>query len=253
MERYRTEKRKANLGERILITRSASDCYWYANKIGNEYIVEGTDVVASGGYGVSVNRGYCIDNSDYEVIVNESKEEENEMTTKSLTDYSYEELLEAIKTKAQVEISMKDRLIAAGILAKELGCDISEAIGNVGKLAVRTSQAQRDQIVEQAKRDVAELIKHGSSSATVKHVGNETYRRKYYVVEFAINNEKRTVAALIKRADVGGRIVTPVVHRGIAKCDPSDCFNAHIGKAIALRRALGLEVPSEYLTIDWSE
>src|SRR5699024_11680223 len=35
--------------------------------------------------------------------------------------------------------------------------------------------------------------------------------------------------------------------RGIAKCDPSDCFNVHIGKAIALRRALEVEVPDEYL------
>ncbi|MCA0117385.1 hypothetical protein LCD32_00040, partial [Bacillus sp. RSS_NA_20] len=37
--------------------------------------------------------------------------------------------------------------------------------------------------------------------------------------------------------------------RGISKCAPNDCFNAHIGKAIALRRALGLEVPSEYLNV----
>jgi hypothetical protein len=38
-----------------------------------------------------------------------------------------------------------------------------------------------------------------------------------------------------------------VLSRGIAKCHPDDCFNAHIGRAIALRRALGLEVPDEYL------
>jgi hypothetical protein len=35
--------------------------------------------------------------------------------------------------------------------------------------------------------------------------------------------------------------------RGIAKCDPTDVFNEHIGKAIALRRALGLEIPAEYI------
>ena len=35
--------------------------------------------------------------------------------------------------------------------------------------------------------------------------------------------------------------------RGIAKAAPDDCFNVHIGKAIALHRALGLEVPDEYL------
>ena len=34
--------------------------------------------------------------------------------------------------------------------------------------------------------------------------------------------------------------------RGKAKCAQGDTFNVHIGKAIALRRALGLPVPSEY-------
>lgn len=56
-------------------------------------------------------------------------------------------------------------------------------------------------------------------------------------LEFVINNEKRTVVALI-------RTVTSkkLYHRGIAKCDPSDVFNEHIGKAIALGRALGSDV-----------
>src|SRR5690606_31968390 len=54
--------------------------------------------------------------------------------------------------------------------------------------------------------------------------------------------EKRTVVCLLK----GFRI--PVIYaKGIAKCAPGDCFNVHIGKAIALRRALGLKVPSDYL------
>ena len=38
-----------------------------------------------------------------------------------------------------------------------------------------------------------------------------------------------------------------VYARGIAKCSPDDCFNVHIGKAIALRRALGEDVPHEYI------
>lgn len=56
-------------------------------------------------------------------------------------------------------------------------------------------------------------------------------------LELIINNEKRTVVALI-RTVTGKRLH----HRGIAKCDPSDVFNEHIGKAIALGRALGLDV-----------
>ncbi|WP_139108748.1 hypothetical protein [Brevibacillus laterosporus] len=61
--------------------------------------------------------------------------------------------------------------------------------------------------------------------------------------EFIVNKERRTVVCLLRGA------VTPerVFARGIAKCSPDDCFNVHIGKAIALRRALGLDVPTDYL------
>lgn len=56
-------------------------------------------------------------------------------------------------------------------------------------------------------------------------------------VEFVINAEKRTVVALIR--DLGGK---RAVLKAIAKCAPDDVFNADIGKAIALGRALGLDV-----------
>lgn len=56
-------------------------------------------------------------------------------------------------------------------------------------------------------------------------------------VEFVINEDKRTIVALMRS------IESPKIYaRGIAKCDPNDVFNEHIGKAIALGRALGLDV-----------
>jgi hypothetical protein len=97
------------------------------------------------------------------------------------------------------------------------------------KLTPLTPQDVRDSIVEQAKRDVAEL----------EHEQRANLLRMKYVV----NAEKRTVVCLAERFDLGY-----IRAKGIAKCAPSDCFNAHIGKAISLRRALGLEVPTEYLT-----
>lgn len=97
------------------------------------------------------------------------------------------------------------------------------------KLTPLTAQDIRDSIVEQAKRDVAQI----------EYDQSENLLRMQYVV----NAEKRTVVCLAWRVDHGY-----IDSRGIAKCAPSDCFNANIGKAIALRRALGLDVPSEYLT-----
>ena len=56
-------------------------------------------------------------------------------------------------------------------------------------------------------------------------------------INFVVNAEKRTVVALLKR------FLTREVHsKGIAKCNPDDVFNEHIGKAIALGRALGKDV-----------
>jgi len=65
---------------------------------------------------------------------------------------------------------------------------------------------------------------------------------RFYRVEFVVNANKRTVVTLIK-----SRRGDKVRARGIAKCAPDDCFNVHIGKVIALRRALGLEITEEYV------
>lgn len=55
--------------------------------------------------------------------------------------------------------------------------------------------------------------------------------------EFIIVKEKSKVIVLLK-----GINTNKVYARGIAKCSPNDVFNEHIGKAIALGRALGLDV-----------
>ncbi|GIN25557.1 hypothetical protein CHCC15091_1760 [Bacillus licheniformis] len=100
----------------------------------------------------------------------------------------------------------------------------------------KTAQERRDEIVEQAKADIANL--------NYRTFGELRYSYRSIVcnVEFVINKKKRTVVALLKSVGRG-----TVESKGIAKAAPDDCFNEHIGKAIALHRALGLEVPDEYL------
>jgi hypothetical protein len=104
------------------------------------------------------------------------------------------------------------------------------------------AQARRDEIVEQAKQDIKKIERVGRSYLTPGDTGNYTYRHRVFYVEFVVNRKKRTVVALVRDARTG-----EVRERGKAKCAPDDCFNVHIGKAIALRRALGLDVPDEYL------
>ena len=59
-------------------------------------------------------------------------------------------------------------------------------------------------------------------------------------VEYVINAEKRTVVAIAYSVSFGFK--EGIYAKGIAKCAPDDVFNADIGKAIALGRALGVDV-----------
>jgi hypothetical protein len=106
-------------------------------------------------------------------------------------------------------------------------------ITDIAKGGYAPRQLTRDDIIEMAKRDVAELAKNGFA---YNKYGDKR------VVKFIVNKKKRTVVALLR-----GYLTGIIYERGIAKCHPDDCFNAAIGRAIALRRALGLEVPAEYL------
>ncbi|WP_175075768.1 hypothetical protein [Bacillus glycinifermentans] len=96
----------------------------------------------------------------------------------------------------------------------------------------KSAQERRDEIVEQAKADIAKLAPNGVIKRPIGECD----------AEFIVNRNKRTVVVLIK-----GRYSGRVYVKGIAKAAPDDCFNVHIGKAIALHRALGIEVPDEYL------
>jgi len=157
---------------------------------------------------------------------------------KSLSDEMLEELLRDI----QAEI--KQRSYNAGYSQGKF--DVKAYENLVGTLPAFSypSQQRRDEIIEQAKRDVSELMRDAESDQKVCR-GNKTMRHFTNRVEFVVNKEKRTVVALVFGKYPS--VYNELRERGIAKCAPQDCFNVHIGKAIALRRALGLEVPEEYL------
>ena len=131
----------------------------------------------------------------------------------------------------------------------EIGVTKSAAV----KEAVPSPQQIRDEVVERAKADVSDLRKfagikipndrvHFWPKTELPHDYNAMH-----TVDFVVNSAKRTVVAII-RCTVDG-----LTTRGFAKCAPGEVFNAHIGRAIALRRALGLEVPAEYLSVTQPE
>jgi len=123
-----------------------------------------------------------------------------------------------------------------------------------------TPKLTRDGVIQQAIDDVKDLLSreyYGGGSeedAVVSHVGDFV---DFHMttnpdrVDFFVNADKRTVVAKLYLKTTGfGNVVKAYATQGRAKCAPGDVFNEHIGKAIALRRALGLEVPVEYFEVE---
>jgi|SRR5690625_3922047 len=145
---------------------------------------------------------------------------------------SYDELSEHV-TEAIAEL--KRKAYGEGYEQGKFDQRMETAFEKVGRLVnEETPQEKRDRIVERAKDDI-EKLKGGYDNIYNVHPYT-------CYAEFIINKDKRTVVVLLR-----GITSTKIRAKGIAKCAPSDCFNVYIGKAIALHRALGLEVPDEYL------
>lgn len=119
----------------------------------------------------------------------------------------------------------------------------------------------RDSVIKMAIADVKDLLSRNhtdnplrgaESNRIASNIGHNLWFSSenglfsvVHAVDFVVNADKRTVVAIINWMRRNEEI-----SKGRAKCAPGDVFNEHIGKAIALRRALGLEVPVEYFTVE---
>lgn len=226
----------------IRITGAKKGTYWYADKIGEVFeVVERSKFDGFHKYHVAY-RGtgykYLVDAEDCEII----KEGEDMTKSTGIIEQMQSEINEL---KAKVE-ELEGKAFVTNLTFNNNGVDINEVarklIAKVNEykptvLKRKSNQQLRDEIVERAKADVNNL-----KDGRYYRVESDTiFTRFDCLADFVVNSEKRTVVAILKGAGSGR-----VRAKGIAKCTPTDCFNVHIGKAIALRRALGLYVPSEY-------
>ena len=105
--------------------------------------------------------------------------------------------------------------------------------------APKSANQHRAEVIEKAKEFVSNNLT-GQYYPDPFHVVSFSNTRGFaasHNVRFIVNDKKGAVVALIVHEHFG-----TVQYRGIAKCMPTDVFNADIGKAIALGRALGLDV-----------
>ncbi|RAU96820.1 hypothetical protein [Paenibacillus sp. YN15] len=249
-ERFRMVERKATVGERIIVTVSGE---WALN--GKDRYSNAGDVAKvreCGGCFVSAdlteNKRYyqdgvwSVNHERYRVLepitkpsANLSAPASQEDVVAALTVNLSRLQREFDEYKAETDAQFAE--IAAQMEAK--GCGGSDA--DYVKVASGSVTNRRDDVVRRAIADIEGVKTPWNINADPQPL---VYVSGICVVdvEFVINREKRTVAA-IARWRYNGKVVA----RGIAKCAPGDVFNTHIGRAIALRRALGLEVPQEYV------
>ncbi|WP_257007645.1 hypothetical protein [Bacillus licheniformis] len=178
--------------------------------------------------------GILIHANEYEAIVdNEVKNEEvDEMERYNTAVETARDAIEELRLAAYAKgyEDARRELMEQEPKAEEFPLKISDGdIESAIKEARRyRAQERRDEIVEQAKADVERLRMINRMLQT-------------FDITFDINRESRTVEAVAKKPN------SRTAFYGTAICAPDDCFNIHIGEAIALHRALGLEVPDEYL------
>ena len=223
-----TEKRPAKVGERVLITEKPvrKDYEIYEPVTVDNVNIYGVESYKNG-------RPIFLNHYEYEVIVNnEVKNEEADEMKIDLNAMGYDEL---IAHGEEVMRMIRLRSYGEGYKQGKFDADMD---ATYMRKPEKTAQERRDEIVEQAKADVEELSNYDGIGRYVilEPLGTACD------IEFIINRDKRTVVCLLK-----GVNSSKIYARGIAKAAPNDCFNVHIGEAIALHRALGLEVPDEYL------
>lgn len=171
-----------------------------------------------------------------------------ELVSDNLTQNQRISALESQVAELQAELSDVKKVVEA--LNKTQGKTYTVGV-DFAKPTLTPNQ-KRKAIIDEAKAFVEENLAKNHRNAASDGVWFISEGGQYSITdkaEFIVNSEKRVVVALIK-----GVRSNSVYTKAIAKCAPDDVFNANIGKAIALGRALGLDVarfeqavkPTEY-------
>jgi len=238
----KTEKLKAKVGERILIANSCDRRYRNGSiGVAKEERIGGVFVDNIGEGNIFVYH------EEYEVIVDETEADNVGIIEKLQVELSQtKDELEALKKRVD-ELETKQRVRKSFAEYREIKAkkmSLEESHEDLLRIFTEKKQQQRrDEIIEKAKRDIDELkVTHHPTLLQFYNVGK--YVKYECNAEFIVNKEKRTVVCLMREIQYDNK--GKVVSKGIAKCAPDDCFNVHLGKVIALYKALGLEVPDEY-------
>lgn len=182
------------------------------------------------------------ENGQYKYVLSERIELVDATPTKKQRIKALESEVEALKARIEA-------LENGAIPNNETGCNyiankMAEELKRHLEANQQTPNQRRKAVIERAKDFVADVEKGALCSTGINATlgdGNFTYQHYTTKTQYHVNKENRVVTVLAKGADSGR-----VLGKAIAKCAPGDVFNEHIGKAIALAKAYGLDCPKEF-------
>ena len=238
-ERLRMVDRKAAVGERVIVTDQVNDDRFSIGEIYEVVYVYGGSAWVEHPLGMHVESGGAL-LPNYRLLEPvETAAPTAPLSAQSPIDQAAANI-SALTAKVQALESRVAALEKAPVAAGPVDNTPPSFIA-----PPKPPQQLRDEIVERAKADVESLLKRVIDGVPcVNTGGTATYWPEADEVEFVVNRDKRKVTALIRAAGF-----TKIWAVGRAICAPNDVFNAHIGRAIAMHKALGLEVPAEYLNV----
>jgi len=149
---------------------------------------------------------------------------------------SLESQVSALKAEVEALKSQINAPTQSEQIAKALSAALTKVNESKPKLTpnqLASANSLRKAIIAEAKAFVAKYTTPNSRYDDTSVVVRNT-RCTY---DFYVNEKKRVVTVLFRSVTRRSVIV-----KAIAKCAPDDVFNVDIGKAIALGRALGLDV-----------
>lgn len=229
-KQYREVSRKANAGERIRIVNAQDRRYKNGEEFAVEFVDKLDDVFVKHPLGTHDGCALILES---EYVVLEPVESAN-----------FPELLALfIRENAATVRKYLDEVAPA------LAIDSDGTTRATGVIV--TKPLSRAEVIAKARADVAELERIGRNDHLFLPDESAHWRGRWFEVDFVINRGKRAVTALVYELDgLGGtyrRKNRKPDAKATAKAAPDDVFHAEIGKAISLRRALGLSVPDEYI------
>lgn len=227
--KYKTEKRVANVGERILIVAE----YMTSGKYRNGDVLTVRRVDGDMGVGVKEHSQVLL-HREYEVIIEESPSKHNENLVLTRLFHA-EAVIDELKRKvAKLEAGQTRKALIAET--------IDEHRDTLRRLAETKSPNQRRaDVIERAKAFVEDLEKRAIGGAR-NYDGNSLFNNCLTKLTFHVNADKGVVTALARDTLTGKAFA-----KAFARCAPGDVFNADIGKAIAAGRLYGVDIPQEFL------